>query len=778
MPAVVALAVLPLLLFGYFCVDRATAVIERYVLEDVENQAKVVAKTLLADRLFTKTSYDAARLVELQNFVVNYNHLSGRDIVVLDRQRKVLADAEPQNIGSQYPHFSHDQARIAAILDGVLRGDRKGVFEERSVDGDFHLVAVPIIADGKDVLGAVILEYSALYQAALAIERELKQTLLAGNLVIAGLAMLLAFFLSRQISRPIQKLSQVAKAIGEGDFSRQAEAGSRDELGELATSFNRMAASLSRLLEQERQAAEREAANSKRLRQEVEERLAVEGALRESEELYRSLVENIELGVALINRDHEIVMANHAQALPFNKAPAELVGRKCYQEFERRLEVCEHCPGVRAMQELRVCETDVEATRPDGTKVVMRLRAFPVSDQEGRAAGFIEVSEDITERQKIDEELRRAKHLELIGTLAGGIAHDFNNLLAGILGNLTLARMYIGKPEKSLEKLQTCEKAVTRARDLSQQLLTFAKGGAPVKETVEVAGVVREAVTFALSGTAVSCVYDLADNLWPAELDCGQISQVFQNLVANGVQALPHGGTLEVSGRNLKVDGGDGPLAAGRYVKVSIRDHGMGIAPELLDKIFVPFFTTKEKGSGLGLATCYSIVKKHHGRIEVESTVGAGTTFHVFLPASTAAPVRKDDGHEGPLDGKGRILVMDDEAVVRESAAEMLSCLGYKVEMAGDGLEAIDHYRKADSAGQKYDAVILDLTVPGGMGGAETLRVLVEYDPAVRAIVTSGYANDSVLADYRQYGFLGLIIKPYSIDELSKVVAEVIAAGT
>ncbi|NTV14312.1 MAG: response regulator [Desulfobulbaceae bacterium] len=777
-PAVLALAVLPLLLFGYFCIERATVVIERYVLHEVEGQANGVAKSLLADRLLTTTTtFDAALRTDLQNFVVSYNHLSGRDIVIIDRARTVLADAEPHNLGSRYPHFSNDQAQITAILEQVLQGKSRGEFVERSDDGNFNLIAVPVLGDGKEVVGAVILEYSALYQAALTMEKELRRTLAAGNLVIAALALLLAFYLSRQITRPVRELSLVAKALGEGDFSRQAVVDSADELGELATTFNKMAASLARLLEQERVATEQVAVSNEQLRQEMGERLGAEQALRESEELYRSLVENIDLGVVLINREHEIVMANSATGQPFNKKPAELAGRKCYREFEKREQVCAHCPGVRAMQELQVCETDVEAARPDGVTVVMRIRAFPVRDRDGRATGFIEVTEDITERRKLEEELRRAKHLESIGTLAGGIAHDFNNLLAGILGNIALARLYIGKPEKSLEKLQICEKAVMRGRDLSQQLLTFAKGGTPIKENVAVAELLREAVTFALSGANVSCAYDLPVDLWPAELDSGQISQVFQNLVANSVQAMPAGGTLEVSACNLLVTDPAEALPAGRYLKISLRDHGPGIAPEHLDKIFLPFFTTKKKGSGLGLAICYSIVKKHQGRIEVVATDGGGATFQVFLPASECQPVLTTDESGRLPEGEGRILVMDDEEVVRESAAEMLSYLGYKVEIAGDGLEALDHYRKAAAAGQGYDVVILDLTVPGGIGGLETLRKLVEYDPGVRAVVSSGYANDAVLADYRQYGFRGLICKPYSLKELGEVVAEVLAPG-
>lgn len=773
----ILLAITPLLVFGYFSLEKTTGIIEHYVILEAQAQAEIIAHTLTVEKLFTATGPDPARSADLQKFVGEFNKLYGRDIVVTDNHRKVIADAIPQNIGSIFPHFSHDQERIATVLDDCLREGKHAAFEENSPDGTFLLVAVPIRVSGQN-LGIVILEYSALYHAALATQEALQKTLAVGILFLGGVAVFLAFFLSRNISKPIQELSLAAKAFGVGDFSGKTPINSKDEIGELANSFNKMADNMAQLLSEEKKSAAAQLEINTQLRREIEERNRAEEALRASEELYRTLVENIDLGVALIDGDFNIVKVNRAHAQLFKKAPEHFVAKKCYREFEKRDQACPHCPGIPAMQEIRACGVESAGTRDDGSTINVQIRAFPVIGKDQKAVGFIEVVEDITERKKIEEELQRAKHIELVGTLAGGIAHDFNNLLAGIMGNIALAKIFIGQEAKVAEKLNVCETAVERAKDLAQQLLTFSKGGAPVKTVSSIAGLLHESVSFALSGSNISSIFDVQEDLWAAEIDYGQISQVIQNIATNAVQSMPEGGALEVCARNLKESSLKSlPLAPGKYLKISLKDQGKGIPQEILDKIFVPFFTTKKQGSGLGLATCYSIIKKHLGFIEVETAVGVGTVFHIYLPANEQVPTAKAPGQGTMRVGSGRILVMDDEPVVREAAAEILSCLGYMVEMAADGLEAIEHYLKARSAGQGYDAVILDLTVPGGLGGLATMEKLREYDPEVKAIVSSGYANNSVLANYQQYGFKGIIAKPYNVEEFSRVVAEVVGSG-
>ncbi|MBU1641352.1 MAG: response regulator [Proteobacteria bacterium] len=770
----VFLAITPLLIFGYFSLTKSIDIIESYVVSEAQAQAEIIAHTLTVEGFFTEVGADPAKHADIQKIINGFAKLHERDIVVINQNRKILADAIPQNIGSTFPHFSHNQAEITAILEDCIRNGSRGSFEEVSEDGTFKLVAVPIIHAEKN-LGVIILEYSALYQAALVTEHTLQEALIFAILFLTAVAVILSFFLSRNISKPIQKLSLVAKALGDGDFSQKAAEDSDNEIGELSLSFNKMADNIAQLLNQEKRYAQTQAEINDKLRREIEERTLIEEALRDSEELYRTLVENIDLGVALVDQDHSIIKVNRAHAKLLKQTPEFFERKKCFQEFEKRDHICPHCPGIEAMQQLVACETEIDALQDNNSTLRLRIRAFPVIGKDRKATSFIEVVENITERQKIETELQRTKHIELVGTLAGGIAHDFNNLLAGIMGNIALAKLYIGQETKVLDKLQICEKAVDRAKDLSQQLLTFSRGGSPVKAISSVANLLQDSVSFALTGSNISCTYDIPDDLWSAEIDSGQISQVFQNITTNSVQAMPDGGTIEVVAQNLEATSIKSlPLSPGKYIRITIQDHGPGIPPDILDKIFVPFFTTKKQGSGLGLATCFSIIKKHSGYIDVETTADTGTVFHIYLPANDQIPAIEIEEKATLQCGSGRILIMDDEEVVREAAADILSCLGYKVEVACEGQEAIEHYRKAKAAGQRYDAVILDLTIPGGMGGLETLEKLREYDPEVKAIVSSGYANNAVLSKYHQYGFQGIIAKPYNIDVFSKVVAEVV----
>jgi len=376
---------------------------------------------------------------------------------------------------------------------------------------------------------------------------------------------------------------------------------------------------------------------------------------------------------------------------------------------------------------------------------------------------------DITDRKKTEGELLRVQKLESLGVLAGGIAHDFNNILTAILGNISLAMLYVKPGNVLFERLLEAENASVRARSLTQQLLTFSKGGTPVKKTASIVDLIKESAGFVLRGSQVKCDFILADNIWPVEVDEGQMSQVIQNLVINADQAMPDGGTITVRVENNIVTAEDVlPLRERRYVKITIQDHGIGIPEEYLEKIFDPFFSTKQKGSGLGLATAYSIIKKHDGYITVESEMGSGTKFLIYLPASRKHVIKKQALGGIPICGAGKVLFMDDEEMVRNTAGEMLRRIGYTVEFARDGAQAIEVYVKAQLSGQPFDAIIMDLTIPGGLGGKETIKKLLEIDPEVKAIVSSGYSNDPVMADYKKYGFAGVIAKPYRIKQLSE----------
>jgi signal transduction histidine kinase/ActR/RegA family two-component response regulator len=403
-------------------------------------------------------------------------------------------------------------------------------------------------------------------------------------------------------------------------------------------------------------------------------------------------------------------------------------------------------------------------------------RCAPMHDLAGRGIGVVFVLRDVTARSRLEGELLRASKLESVGVLAGGIAHDFNNLLAIVMGNLQLA--LLDKPTASSggRWLREAERGTIRARELTQQLLTFAKGGEPVRAAVRLPDVVREAAEFALHGAAVRCEFDLAADVRAADADKGQIGQVVQNLVLNAVQAMPGGGVIRLGLRNDRVESGALPaIAAGDYIKLSITDTGKGIAPEQLGRIFEPFFTTKEHGTGLGLATVYSVVQKHRGHVTVESQLGRGTTFHLWLPAARTEPVVPATLATSLEPLKGRVLLMDDEEPIREMTNTLLERLGMEATLTCDGGEAVKQFALAQMKGQPFDVVIMDLTVPGAMGGAAAMQEILKIDPGARGIVSSGYSSDPVMANFREHGFRASVPKPYRVGDFAQTLREVMA---
>jgi signal transduction histidine kinase/CheY-like chemotaxis protein len=376
---------------------------------------------------------------------------------------------------------------------------------------------------------------------------------------------------------------------------------------------------------------------------------------------------------------------------------------------------------------------------------------------------------------RLESELQRATKLESLGILAGGIAHDFNNLLTVVMGNLSLAMMDASKEAESTGWLHEAERAVGRARDLTQQLLTFSRGGAPIRTAVALADIVREVAQFALRGSNVRCDFDISPDLWPADVDKGQISQVVQNIVINAMQVMPDGGLINIVLRNETSDPGLGKiLEPGRYLKLTITDCGAGIAPENIGRIFEPYFTTKKTGNGLGLATVYSILKKHSGHITVESALGRGTSFHIWLPAAASSAEITVEETIPLLGGRGRVLFLDDDSEIRRLGLAMLQRLGYEAVAVADGSEAVSEYRRSLNSVAPFDFVILDLTVPGGVGGCEAMAQLLRIDPHVKAIVSSGYSNDEVMANFRKYGFSGIVSKPYETAALAHALNQLV----
>ncbi len=435
------------------------------------------------------------------------------------------------------------------------------------------------------------------------------------------------------------------------------------------------------------------------------------------------------------------------------------------------------------------CETIM--LRKDGSSFPAEIdsRFIKVNDRHYNQ----QISRDITNKQRAEAELLRAQKLESLSLLAGGIAHDFNNLLSGVFGYIDMAREHARaqRIENVLSCLDKCLSVFGRAKDLTRQLLTFSKGGIPEKKPGDLGKLLLETVPFSLSGSSLTASFDIVPDLWSCQFDAGQISQVIENIVINAKHAMANGGEIKVTVKNICCNGSPlltpyvvappgaslfdcnteiGDKTQRPYVKVSIQDFGVGIPPENLQRIFDPFFSTKHGGSGLGLATSYSIIKKHEGVIQVDSEQGIGTVFNFFIPASgTTIPAPVSTSFK-PSSGSARILVMDDETYILDVVSQMLERLGYDVQVASTGENALSYFRAAQALGTPFDLVLLDLTVPGGLGGKATLELLRDIDPNIRAVASSGYSDDPVMARPKDFGFHSTINKPYVQKELAHVI--------
>lgn len=405
--------------------------------------------------------------------------------------------------------------------------------------------------------------------------------------------------------------------------------------------------------------------------------------------------------------------------------------------------------------------------KKSGETIDVEITAYPIV-YHGRSAEFVMVT-DVTERLKLEQQMRIAQKMESVGRLAGGIAHDFNNLLQGVFGYVSLTKTELDPRGKAFANLEKVEKALNMSISLANQLLTFSKGGKPVKKKLALLPIIESSSGFALSGSRSVCrISSPGKDLWNIEADQGQIEQVIQNIVLNASEAMPSGGTVEIGIVNTEIPKGDKPRlpGGGKFVRLDIRDSGIGIPEQYISKIFDPYFTTKQKGSGLGLATSYSIIRNHGGTIEIASELNKGSVFSIYLPAVEADAGQDVRSSIPCVTRKARVLVMDDEEIIRDVAAMMIRELGHTGESAGDGLDAIEKFRKAADAGEPFDVVILDLTVKRGMGGEQVIARLREMDPGIKAIVSSGYSDNPVISDYRSYGFSAFLNKPYRISAL------------
>jgi len=507
-----------------------------------------------------------------------------------------------------------------------------------------------------------------------------------------------------------------------------------------------------------------------------------ERLVREKERLAATLV-SIGDGVIATDTEGRIVMLNYAAERLTGWSQEKAAGRPVGELFNTGgAPLKEENKGGTVSRVIRkggleLSDVPLVLINRDGDERVVEVSGAPVQTPAGEILGAVLAVRDITEKHKLEKELMKIGKIESLGLLAGGIAHDFNNLLTAIIGNLSLAKIEARGNEACLEMLERIESFSHRAVSLTRQLLTFSKGGDPIKKTASIVELLEESVSFLLAGSSVRHHLRVEGVVSHVDIDPDQIGQVIHNLIINTMQAMPGGGNLHVAVANIS-DVRWLPLPAGNYVKVSISDEGGGIPRKHLGRIFDPYFTTKEYGSGLGLAIAYSIIKKHGGHIDVESNEGIGTTFNVYLRASENGIAREPaaDAMAPRQAHAGRVLVMDDEEYILELAVGMLRHFGYDARGVGNGTEAVREYRAAMEKGNGFNAVIMDLTIPGGMGGREALAEIRAFDPEVVAIVSSGYSNDPVMANFRAYGFRGVLAKPYTIDDLIKSIDEALSS--
>ncbi len=599
---------------------------------------------------------------------------------------------------------------------------------------------------------------------------------------------LIASVVGRLFSRSITQLREATQQVNEGNLDVSIKPSMSGEVKTLTEDFNRMIRQIATTTVSKKLLEESESRLmdvNYDLRHEINIRMLAEKALAAEKERLAVTLHSIGDGVITTDTKGEIVLINDAAETltgwPQAEAKEHLFS-DVFHSIDEKTKAPSEDPveTIVAMDQPITFEKIEILVSRDGSERIIALSATPIRDNDQTILGVVIVFRDITEKRKMEEELLTAQKLESVGTLAGGIAHDFNNLLAVILGNISFAKMLTDPSSKIYERLTDAEDATIKGKELTYRLLAFSRGGESSKRITSLKGIIKDSARLTLSGSNIKCTFTFPGDLWQVEIDEEQIRQVIHNVVMNAKETMPRGGKIKIRAGNITLSPEDTvPLPEGEYVKISIEDHGGGIPEEDISRIFDPYFTTKEignvKGMGLGLAICYSIIKNHGGFMTAESQPSVGTTIHIYLPAY------KEETHatgEKPVNFGGcRVLYMDDESALRDIAGEMLGHMGYEVEFARDGAEAIKMYSEAAASKKPFDVVIMDLTIPDGMGGAEAVRKLREIDPGVKAIVSSGYANDPIIKDFKKYDFSGVIAKPFDVDELVRVIESVLADG-
>ncbi len=509
----------------------------------------------------------------------------------------------------------------------------------------------------------------------------------------------------------------------------------------------------------------------------ISQRKQLENKIRDEKDKLTNFLKSIADGILVIDESKHIIMVNRTAEEITGYGSEEIIGKNIFKivkftdkEIENKLKDIINC--IITKNAFSDIPNNIRISDKDGIEHILDINIAPTYNINSEIIGVNVILRDITERYSLEQELDKVERLNTIGLLAGGIAHDFNNFLTTIMGNISIVTMHLIKGDKLYNYLKLAEKAAINAKHVTNQLLTFAEGGAPVKKVVNLDHIFEEVKKIALAGSNIKLVYSSRKDLWKVEVDKEQIMEAMNSIFINAKEAMPGGGIINVLIENVSNIPREINLEPGKYIKIAIEDHGGGIPEGDLAKIFDPYFSTKEKGTGLGLTTAFSIIKSHHGTINIESNVGKGTTVIIYLPAFL--DMNDEDIDEKTNFAKNlNILVMDDEELVGETVIEMIKTLGHKADLATDGSIAIEKYQKSINTGNKYDMVILDLTIPGGMGGKETIKKLLDIDPDINAIVSSGYSNDPIIAHYEQYGFKGVISKPYRIRELNQTLIQI-----
>jgi len=660
---------------------------------------------------------------------------------------------------------------------------------EFEIDGARQFLQVSPIENenGLDWLAVVVIPESE-FMTEINANNRITLFLIISTLIIV---IIVGLFTTRKITQPILEVSAVAESLSKGEWEQQINRDSSiSEISTLIGSLNHMSGQLQQMVAE--------------LTTEVTERKQVEADLllnrahyqtlfnespaplweEEVSDLYVYLEELRENGISDFrayfekNPDEVAICAQKVNIKDVNKAVLKLYCAKDKEDLLANLEQVFTERSIEVFKEEVIAladghlefESEAEVQTLTGELLYISLRLTINKDESEFIRGLL-VTTDITARKQAEAEQLRLKKLESLGVLAGGIAHDFNNLLTGLYGNLELAKIFLPDGHKSHKYLESAGDSMQRATGLTKQLLTFARGGSPIKKTLSVSEVIAETAQFSLRGSSIRLQTHIAPELWLIEADKGQLSQVISNLVINAQQAMPTGGVITIVAGNAET-------TEGRYVKITVQDEGVGIAPQYLDKIFDPYFSTKQKGSGLGLASTHSIISKHDGRITVDSYLNQGTIFTIYLPAIKAGEVIADEepfvAPSAASTISAHILVMDDEESVREVIGTMLEKMGHSVSYATDGQEAIRKYQIAYDDNAQYDLVITDLTIPRGMGGQEAAQEILKINPQAKIIVSSGYATDPVMANYEAYGFSGVVPKPYRFVELQEITNQMV----